>query len=356
MRDLESFEAEGIADSSAWQGSPALEVPPAPRRLPPPGPACAIREVMDGFDQNQSVLKPEHVTVIRRVARCIRDSQRSRQPIRSVRIVGHASEEGTDAHNMALGQDRANAVLTRLRQELEFLQRGLGRRVALRPESRGERELTHRGREHDRRVEIHLPHAVRPRPPRARGCAPQRERIRLHIKILADPQVPIATMVRAMRDVYHPAGFRVEIASTERLALPNLVDLDIHCPGSATAQCCPFPCPSAGLNAEVVELFTHRNHVRGHDVVVYFVRATSNLTLGGCCAHPPGRPGCVVTQIAAPWTMAHEVGHVLGLPHVAGNQRLMFAFSGPGLPPHPPPTLVASEVATMTASVLTVPC
>jgi hypothetical protein len=316
-----------------------------------------VREVLDRFDQDSHALKPNHITRIRELAACIRDSHRGARPIRTVRIVGHASAEGSEGYNVALGQRRADQVLGRLRTELDATQPGLAARVTTVAESRGEREVTNRGRELDRRVEIQLPRSAappRPRRPRRAGCAPQRERIRLHLKILAQPTVPIATMLRSMRRVYGPAGFRVEVASRENLNRPTLVDVDMHCPGSTTVTCCPFPCASPTLNAEHVSLFNNRNGVRRNELVVYFVRSTAPA-LNGCCAHPAGRPGVVVASAASRWTLAHEVGHVLGLAHVANNDRLMTGLGTNNIT-NPPPDLIATEVQTMTASALTVPC
>lgn len=357
--ELRPFVYEGLSvppvrpDTETAPPRPAAR-PGAPLR----GARCNVREVLDRFARDSHRLEPAHRARIRRIAECVRDSQRGPRPIRNIRVVGHASTEGSGAHNLTLGRQRATEVLNRLRSELESVQRGLSARVTLSADSRGEREPTGRGRELDRRVEILLPRLGGARPPRPpqprRGCPPQRERIRLHLKILADPAVPIATMLRAMREVYGPAGFRVEVASTERLRLPTLVDLDLHCPGNVAATCCPFPCASPTLNAEVVTLFGNRRRVRPNDVVVYFVRTTSP-TLNGCCAHPPGRPGVVVTSIASRFTMAHEIGHILGLPHVASTDRLMTG-AGTGNITNPPPDLVPSEVQTMTASPLTVPC
>jgi hypothetical protein len=317
------------------------------------GASCSVKEVLDQFGQDRSDLSAQHSAKLRQIALCIRDSQRTRQPIREIRVVGHASAEGSDAYNLALGQRRAEQVLSRLRAELDAVAPGLSGRVSLRAESRGERELTGRGRPFDRRVEIELPRAAAPpRPPRPpqRGCPPQRERIRLHLKILFTPKVPIATMLRAMRQVYHPAGFRVEVASQERLRRPSLVDLDLRCAGSVSV----CSCAGGALSPEHRSLFTNRNNVRGHDVVVYFVRSTAPA-LNGCASHPPGRPGVVVTSVASQWTLGHEVGHVLGLSHVANNDRLMTGGGTHNIT-HPPPDLIRTEVQTMTASTLTVPC
>lgn len=341
---------------------------PAPRPAPGAG-VCGPQEVLDHYGQDSSTPTAAHLARLRLIARCIRDSQRSRRPIRTIRLIGHASAEGSDAYNQALGQRRADTMRARLRAELDALQPGLSGRLTIVAESRGERELTGRGRPFDRRVVIDLPrvhvrppyprppypprrppHPVpRPRPPE-RGCAPQRERIRLHFKILFQPTIPIATMLRSMQQVYHPAGFRVEVASTERLSAPNLVDLDIQCPGSADS----CPCASGAMSAEQTQLFANRNNVTGHDVVVYFVRSTTP-SLNGCASHPPGRPGVVVTSVASQWTLGHEVGHVLGLNHVNNNDRLMTGLGTNNIT-NPPPDLIPSEVQTMTNSQLTVPC
>ena len=86
----------------------------------------------------------------------------------------------------------------------------------------------------------------------------------------------------------------------------------------------------------------------------------------GCAAHPAGRPGAVVAQGASRWTLAHEVGHVLGLRHVddppppnpaappALLDRLMTGRGTAGIT-NPPPDLVATEVITMRAARLTHP-
>lgn len=330
---------------------------------------CGPQEVLDQYGQDSSTPTPAHLARLRVTARCIRDSQRSPRPIRTIRIVGHASAEGSDAYNRALGQRRAETVLARLRTELDALQPGLAGRLTIVAESRGESELTGRGRPFDRRVVIALqrahvvpprPRAPYPRPPRwprppqprppQRGCAPQRERIRLHFKILFQPTTPIATMLQSMQQVYHAAGFRVEVASTERLNRPNLVDLDIQCPGS-TGSC---PCAGGSFSAEHTQLFANRNNVTGHDIVVYFVRSTTP-SLNGCASHPPGVPGVVVTSVASQWTLGHEVGHALGLHHVSNNDRLMTGLGTNNIT-NPPPDLIPSEVQTMTTSPLTVPC
>jgi hypothetical protein len=96
---------------------------------------------------------------------------------------------------------------------------------------------------------------------------------------------------------------------------------------------------------------------------VYFARSTAGSAAGilnGCASFPPNEPGCVVTQIASQWTMGHEVGHVLGLDHLAPEicppagaapTRLMTGC-GTGIIAGTP-TLVQSEMDKMDASNLT---
>jgi peptidoglycan hydrolase-like protein with peptidoglycan-binding domain len=178
--------------------------------------------------------------------------------------------------------------------------------------------------------------------PPAGGCPPFKARIRIHAKVLQAPNIPIATMVDAMRQVYGPAGFLVELGSTENLNLPALVDIDV---GSCTV---------GNVTAEQQQLFTHRQGAGNNDVVVYFVRSTVP-PFNGCAAHPAGRPGAVVAQGATQWTLGHEVGHVLGLNHVNNNDRLMTG-NGTANITNPPPDLVTSEVQTIDSSSLSTTC
>ena len=167
------------------------------------------------------------------------------------------------------------------------------------------------------------------------------EEVRLHIKILTNPTIQIATMINAMEQVYAAAGLSVEIISTENLNLPALNDLDVG------------GCTLGVTTTEQNQLFNNRNNVGANEIVVYFVRSTVPA-FNGCAAFPAGRPGAVVAQGATQWTLGHEVGHVLGLFHVNNNDRLMTG-NGTANITNPPPDLVAGEVTTMRNSNLTIP-
>jgi hypothetical protein len=151
--------------------------------------------------------------------------------------------------------------------------------------------------------------------------------VRLHLKVLQEPNVPIATMLACMRLVYRTIPLTVEVVSREVLGGPGfatLLDLDVG------------PCESTqALTAEQTQLYQNRNNVNNNiDIVVYFVRqvlVNNTDTLFGCAA--PGNklpPNIAVAQIATRWTLAHEVGHKLGLRHITGES----IDCPPGVPPN----------------------
>lgn len=153
--------------------------------------------------------------------------------------------------------------------------------------------------------------------------------VRLHLKTLTTPTVPIATMVTEMAVCYATRGIRVEIASRENLNLPALDDLDAG------------QCVSGSTTQEQRQLFGNRNFVGQDEVTIYFINSTVP-PYNGCAVHPDQRPGAVVASGATMYTLAHEVGHVLDLDHVNNNNRLM-TENGTTNITNPPPNLTKSE-------------
>jgi hypothetical protein len=167
--------------------------------------------------------------------------------------------------------------------------------------------------------------------------------VRLHVKIVQQPNVPLNQMIANMTQVYASVGINLLLGTTENLSLPaTFLDIDVG------------GCTSGSTTTEQQQLFSNRNNVGPNDVVAYFVRSTVP-PFNGCATHPSGRPGAVVASIASEWTLAHEIGHVLGLNHVTDNNRLMTG-GGTANITNPPPDLVPSEASTMQTSPLTFPC
>jgi outer membrane protein OmpA-like peptidoglycan-associated protein len=312
-------------------------------------------EVLDGFDFDRDAVKPRHQPQLGTIAACVLAAQNAGQRTIVVRLVGHTDPVGSAAYNVELGRRRAEKVRDRLRETLERLSPGLGAATKLVVESRGETQPVAGDPVRSRRVEIFVPPI--------KGCPPHKAVVTIHLKVLAQPTVPIDRMVSNMQSLYGAAGFRVDVGSTEDLSrIPNaagLLDLDVGGPSG---------CRRGQTTDEQRELFGHRNNVGPDDVAIYFVRTVDGFN--GCAAHPDGRPSAAIAAIASQWTLAHEVGHVLGLNHATGEAcdpdcdgthdsatpptRLMTCCGTSSLVSTP--TLAKSEITTMDASSLTVTC
>jgi hypothetical protein len=178
----------------------------------------------------------------------------------------------------------------------------------------------------------------------------------MHLKIIDNPtSFTLDEMVSAMRQVYGNFGIGVVIRTTEDLnnVLPpatinNFLTIDVV-----------NNCPTGNITNEQNDLFNNRNNVGNNEIVVYFVRSTAPMAYNGCANHPEGRPGAIVVRSASRWTLAHEVGHVLGLNHVDNMPNCLFdrlmTGCGTGGITNPPPDLIQSEVDTMNNSDLTRP-
>ena len=184
---------------------------------------------------------------------------------------------------------------------------------------------------------------------------PYDQRLRFHVKIVnnnSPPLAPIATMVSNMQLLFAQASILVDWVSTENLTIPFLSDIAV-----------PSCVTGGDISDEHDQLFENRNNAEPNDVVVYFVRSIVPA-LNGCALHPYGSPGAIVTATGSQWTLAHEVGHVLGLEHIAGENapacttpnfaRLMTGCGTNNTVGTP--TLIASELDTMQESVYVKEC
>jgi hypothetical protein len=66
----------------------------------------------------------------------------------------------------------------------------------------------------------------------------------------------------------------------------------------------------------------------GAAIVCYYIAGSTDGSLGGCAAHPDGRPGFWVAVGSSRWMFAHELGHILGLGHRDDRDNLMWPKPG----------------------------
>jgi hypothetical protein len=167
----------------------------------------------------------------------------------------------------------------------------------------------------------------------------------LHLKILTSPYPnTLETMRYQLTQLYALADIVVDLASTQTLDVSDAVLALLNDIDTGT-------CNSGAVSEEQVTLSNYRDNAGPNDVVVYACRTVSanGGALNGCASYPPGRPMAVISAGASVYTLAHEIGHVLGLVHVNDNDRLMTG-NGTYNITNPPPDLTAGEITIMNIS------
>ncbi len=184
----------------------------------------------------------------------------------------------------------------------------------------------------------------------------QREFIRVHFKSLlpidATMNGYLDTQFARIQELYAPLRIDVRRATTEDLSgdtsLAALRALDVG------------QCLLGKPTDEQDELYGHRNNAADDDLVVYvvdtLVGGAGNFV--GCATHPDGQPGAAIADnVGAPWLLAHEIGHVLDLRHVATTPATNSDFlMWPNTSwTNVPPDVTATESGRMLDSRLTRP-
>lgn len=178
-------------------------------------------------------------------------------------------------------------------------------------------------------------------------------RISLHLKSLGTPRVPEFTALRNAQATYGQYGIYIHFASGE--SLPDGVDTQSQClsldnvdVGSCTMR--------QQMTGQQAALFSHGQSAGTFDILCYWVNRVQSggSRLAGCASHPGGRPACVVSALGSPWTLAHEVGHVLGLRHTTGATMLMSTPTA-SISANPP-RISAVDLVTVKRSPCCMPC
>lgn len=158
----------------------------------------------------------------------------------------------------------------------------------------------------------------------------------VHCRVLYPPAIAVETMLSAATSLFQGAGISVRLGSLSQLNLPQFNDLQVgNCNGTPTAQ----------MNALYANRFAAIS-----DPVAYFTHSLMPPS-EGCASHPVNTPACVVSSIASLWALAHELGHLLGLPHVDDSDNLMTAYGAANIT-QAPPQLTSEQCSIMAQSPL----
>ena len=154
------------------------------------------------MDLASTSLVERHKDKIKILASHIVKSWRTSQPIRTIRLIGHTDEIGSDDYNVKLGLRRAEAVKAALEEALEdeigklspALAKGPTEQITIDTDSRGEKEpvtRTRTERKLNRRVEVFLSAVVTTPtpPPPPQPVTPKQPQIDLR-------KLPLETMKR----------------------------------------------------------------------------------------------------------------------------------------------------------------
>lgn len=179
--------------------------------------------------------------------------------------------------------------------------------------------------------------------------------VQLHLRSLGTPRVPEFTALRNAQSVYGQYGICIRFASG--MSLPGGVDTGTQCLSLAAVDV--GSCTMAqSMTTQQSALFGYggRQGVGAQDVLCYWVDqvVSDGGALAGCASHPSAQPACVVSALGSPWTLAHEVGHVLGLRHTTGSTMLMSTPTSAITAR--PPSISAADLATVRASRCCVRC
>ena len=180
-------------------------------------------------------------------------------------------------------------------------------------------------------------------------------KVKLHLKSLGTPRVSEFTALRNAQATFGQYGIYIEFLSGQ--SLPAGVELNNQCLSlqNVDVGSCVMP---QFMTGDQDMLFSRgsRQGVGPNDILCYWVDRVESRgsQLAGCASHPTSQPACVVSALGSPWTLAHEVGHVLGLRHTNGSTMLMSTPTA-SITANPP-SISAADLITVKSSPCCVRC
>ena len=152
-------------------------------------------------------------------------------------------------------------------------------------------------------------------------------KVRLHFRSTAMPVVPELTALANAQQVYDGCNVLLEFAFGLSMGASGM-DLLLLDASDATCNW-----DDASDQQKLLEQLGGRQGVGPNDVVVYYVNQISQKSggpLNGCAGHRRGMAAVAVAASGSPWTLAHELGHVLLGPsfspvHHPDTINIMFA-------------------------------
>jgi hypothetical protein len=132
--------------------------------------------------------------------------------------------------------------------------------------------------------------------------------LRLTLRIGTEPKLGVETLLSHAVQVFSA----IEISLTHQRTDENLV------PTLNVGKCGETP-----TNHQIM-LYEDRPGLLEPSLVVFFFRRL-HLPHLGCASAPAGKPTIAISRNCTKWTLAHEIGHALGLRHVLNDDaNLMY--------------------------------
>jgi len=158
--------------------------------------------------------------------------------------------------------------------------------------------------------------------------------LRVHLRVFFPTRYKVATMLDNARSMLKPAD--IEIAEQSYAKVTDGTRLQVV---------------EFKRKSDMDEIKKRENVSDDREVVVYFVNATID-PYNGASTRGSYKPWIIVTTSTSEWTLAHEIGHVLGLDDTKDSTDRLMTAAGTHSITNRPPDLNAYEIETIKKSKL----